>query len=103
MLLPVIPEEFAVLKKQVFNVNAAKDLTTHEPFSERFSRFSTWYKLKRSVGWILRLKELLLKRSTCKAPLTVDEIESAENVIIQSVHTKKLITYKGIKLLIKTY
>ena len=37
--LPVIPEEFAVLKKQVFNANAAKDLKTHEPFSERFSRY----------------------------------------------------------------
>ena len=83
--LPVIPDEFAVLKKQVFNVNAAKDLKTHESFSERFSRFLTWYKLKRSISWILRLKELLLKRSTSKAPLTVDEIESAENVIIQSV------------------
>ena len=47
--LPVIPDEFAVLKKQVFNVNAAKDLKTHEPFLERFSRFSTWYKLKRSM------------------------------------------------------
>ena len=31
------------------------------------------------------LKELLLKRSTCKASLTLDEIESAETVIIQSV------------------
>ena len=46
--LPVIAEEFAVVKKQVFNVNAAKDLKTHEPFSELFSRFSTSYKFKQS-------------------------------------------------------
>ena len=54
-------------------------------FQNGFLVISTGYKLKRSVAWILRLKERLLKRSTCKAPLTVDEIESAENVIIQSV------------------
>ena len=83
-VLPVIPEEFEVLKRDI-SVNATKTLKVPESITERFSRFSSWYKLKRAVAWILKLKEILRKRVTSKTPLTTDEIESAEIVIIQCV------------------
>ena len=50
---------------------------------QRFSRFSSWFKPKKSVAWLLRLYDTLRFRSVHKGALTVEELAKAENVIIK--------------------
>ena len=51
----------------------------------RFSRFSTWYKLKRSVAWILRISDKLQRKKITFKPISVDELDRAEKAIIQCI------------------
>ena len=48
----------------------------------KFSRFSTWYELRRSVAWLLRVSKLLRREITSQAIL-VDELDRAEMKIIK--------------------
>ena len=76
--------------------------TTAIQIDEMFQRFSNWYKLKKFVGWILRLKNGVRdavarqKEGTCSLPRTnqkikpldVEELQSAERAIIKAVQTR---------------
>ncbi|XP_074649414.1 uncharacterized protein LOC141904651 [Tubulanus polymorphus] len=59
-----------------------------------FSQFSSWYKLKKCVAWILRLKSRLLSRvrkidSVVKSNrITVSELRRAENAILGYVQKR---------------
>ena len=46
---------------------------------ERFAQFSSFYRLKRIVARILRLKGRLLRRPVSTGPLTVDERCTKQN------------------------
>ena len=58
-----------------------------------FSRFSSWFKLKKAVAWLLRFKKWLLHRFRKKEEqdqlkfqkrITLDEMAEAEDVIVKS-------------------
>ena len=56
------------------------------------AHFSSWYRLKKAVAWLTRLRTLLLHRvrlgrtsGTTSGKLTVDELNNAEDVIIRAV------------------
>ncbi|XP_015748663.1 PREDICTED: uncharacterized protein LOC107328444 [Acropora digitifera] len=66
------------------------------PLIEYFRRTSSWYRLKKSVAWILRYRENLLTASqgkkpikstltAPKRPITVEEMKAAELEILKSV------------------
>ena len=77
--LPTLPEKYSVLQKQV-NVmsTSVKDLS----ITVRFNLFSSWYRLKLSIAWILRCKKYLQKVNTVNGPITVEELNVAEKEII---------------------
>ena len=80
--LPRLPVEFLMLKKSC----SAVSKTYSESLMEvKFSRFSTWYKLKKSVAWILRLKNKLLHKEIAFQSISVDELDRAEKEIIKCV------------------
>ena len=51
----------------------------------KFSRFSTWYELRRRVAWLLRVKDKLSRREITSQTISVDELDRAENEIIKCV------------------
>ena len=78
------------------DVNEGTDLLT------RLARFSDWYRMKRSIAWILRLKPNSSKKSLSPKvvanreghtaglrdnPLQVEELEKAEKVILKLVQS----------------
>ena len=81
---PDLPEEFKILKKTVV-ASKVVEITDSVSTSRRFARFSSFYRLKKAVAWLLRLRGRLLKKSVCNGPLTVDEIAHSEMVIIQTI------------------
>ena len=52
--------------------------------------YSSWFELKRSVAWWLRIRAILLskKRMACSSSLSVAEIRSAEVVILKHVQSQ---------------
>ena len=53
-----------------------------------FKHYSSWYRLKRAVAWLLRYKQYLSSDKKClKGILTVKEIEEAEKIILKTVQT----------------
>ena len=52
-----------------------------------FTRYSSWYHLKKAVVWILRAKDMLRQRITTHSgkPMSVEELERAETAIISYV------------------
>ena len=77
--LPRLPVEFLMLKKSC----SAVSKTNSESLME--AKFSTWYKLKKSVAWILRLKNKLLHKGIAFQSISVDELDRAEEEIIKCV------------------
>ena len=68
-----------------------KDMSKENIVDQLFKYYSSWYKLKRAVAWLLRIKQLLhsrvqLTRSktflNASDPLTVTEIKQAEIAIV---------------------
>jgi hypothetical protein len=62
-----------------------------EPIDLLFAHYSSWYRLKKAVAWILRLKTLLRRKVTkfpeemptsASAPLDIKELQEAEVAII---------------------
>jgi len=83
--LPDLPEEFLALhrgKQQVSSVQVKCLLN----LTERFSRFSSWRGLTRSIAWILRLKRILVSKQVLRGPLTVEELEVAKVAVCTLVH-----------------
>jgi len=80
--MPQLPVEFSVLKK---SCNAVSKMSPDLSMEVKFSRFSTWYELKRSVAWILRVRDKLLRKDLTLTPISVDELERAERAILECV------------------
>ena len=49
------------------------------------SHFSSWYKLKRALSWILRVRNALLHRTSCKGLISVDELKESKRIILRHV------------------
>ena len=79
--LPHLPVEFLILKK---SFSAVSKTNTESLMEVKFSRFSTWYKLKKSVAWILRKNKLLHKEIAFQS-ISVDELDQAEKEIMMCV------------------
>ena len=80
--LPDLPAEFEIVKQTVAGTEVA---VSDGDMEERFARFSSFYRLKRTVARILRLKGRLLCRPVPIGPLTVDEMHQAEMTVIAAV------------------
>ena len=80
--LPDLPAEFEIVKRTVAGTGVA---VSDGDMEERFARFSSFYRLKRIVARILRLKGRLLRRPVSTGPLTVDEMHQAEMTVIAAV------------------
>ena len=80
--LPDLPAEFEIVKQTVAGTEVA---VSDGDMEESFARFSSFYRLKRTVAWILRLKGRLLRRPVPTGPLTVDEMHQAEMTVIAAV------------------
>ena len=80
--LPDLPAEFEIVKQTVAGTEVA---VSDGDMEERFARFSSFYRLKRTVARILRLKGRLLRRPVPTGPLTVDEMHQAEMTVIAAV------------------
>ena len=52
--------------------------------ADQLLRYSSWYRLKRSLAWFLKFKDYLLKMDV-KNSLTVSDLERAECAIIHCV------------------
>ena len=80
--LPDLPTEFEIVKQTVAGTEVA---VSDGDIKERFARFSSFYRLKRTMARILRLKVRLLRRPVPTGPLTVDEMHQAEMTVIAAV------------------
>ncbi|XP_006817491.1 uncharacterized protein LOC102809945 [Saccoglossus kowalevskii] len=74
------------VKKHVI-ANAVSTNDSEKLINELFKRYSSWYKLKRAVSWILKIKKALLKRcrneqDNFSAGITVQDLQEAEHAII---------------------
>ena len=49
------------------------------------SHFSSWYKLKKALSWILGVRNVLLHRVSCKGLISVDELKESERIILRHV------------------
>ena len=81
-LLPNLSSEFLTLKKLC---NVLSKTKTDFFMESKFSRFSTWYELRKSVAWLLCVKDKLLRREITSQAISVDELDCAENKIIKCV------------------
>ena len=80
--LPDLPAEFEIVKR---TVGGTEVVVKDGDIEERFAQFSSFYRLKRIVARILRLKARLLRRPVATGPLTVDEMHQAEMTVIAVV------------------
>ena len=80
--LPDLPAEFEIVKRTVGGTEVA---VSQSDMEERFAQFSSFYRLKRIVARILRLKARLLRRPVATGPLTIDEMHHAEMTVIAAV------------------
>ena len=70
---------------KVVSVATCVSSVSDDPLQRFFENFSDWNRLKRSVGWMLRLKDLLRKEKVIKGDLTFDEIKRAEIAVFKFV------------------
>ncbi|XP_046560324.1 uncharacterized protein LOC124269353 [Haliotis rubra] len=92
---PTIPEAFELPERDLElkrpKVYFVQGDVKHGCTNRLLERYSSWYKLKRAVAWILRLKQCLLIRyrnmksdqRVSKNPLTVEEIRTAEYEVVK--------------------
>ncbi|XP_072050041.1 uncharacterized protein [Amphiura filiformis] len=71
--------------------HAVTAVEENDPLHQVIEYYSDWTKLKRAIAWLLRLKKMLLQKakgeqiqSRCRY-LTLDEVQHAEEVIMQKV------------------
>eukprot|EP00057_Strongylocentrotus_purpuratus_P026706 XP_011681180.1 PREDICTED: uncharacterized protein LOC100893948 [Strongylocentrotus purpuratus] len=77
-------------KKCHVNITKSTDVNTTDSIKKLMERHSTWNRLKRGVGWILRYKQYLRSKKSQrfssddgKSDLTAHELNAAETAIIQ--------------------
>ncbi|XP_038050892.1 uncharacterized protein LOC119724042 [Patiria miniata] len=71
---------------QIFAVDSEENKGT----DKLLQHYSSWHRLKKAVAWILRVREYLQNKngrvpSDMKKPLTVDDLDKAEQAIIRHV------------------
>jgi transposase InsO family protein len=60
--------------------------SSENPLDRLISHFSSWYKLKRAVSWLIRAKDVLLKRKvSADKSITAKEMKIAEDLIVKHV------------------
>lgn len=76
------------------------NVTTDSTVDDLLSKYSSWYKLKKAVAWILRAKAILMRKAKLKKdivcdksiqtiePLTLCELQKAEEAVILYVQRK---------------
>ena len=91
----VVPPDDPEVKKE--SVAYANETTEDDAVNQMFEKFSSWTRLRRVIAWILRYKDNLLnqakkrkfkeetKYSSDIEPLTVHEVQRAENMILKNV------------------
>ena len=82
-----LPAEFEIVKRTVAGTEVA---VSDRDMEERFARFSSFYRLKRIVARILRLKGRLLRRPVTTGPLTVDEMHQEEMTVVAAVQREAI-------------
>ena len=80
-VLPDLPAEFDLNQKTVA-ATQVEEKGRFYSMDERFSRFSSFFRLKKAAALILRLRDKLLKRPVLKGSPTVDELERVENALL---------------------
>ena len=82
---PELTDDDVEVKRKVGMSCHAINVQEH-PLELLSNHYSDWNKLKRSVGWLLRLKNILLKRPCdCTKLLSVQEVAEAELVLVKHV------------------
>ncbi|XP_006814823.1 uncharacterized protein LOC102805533 [Saccoglossus kowalevskii] len=70
------------VKKHVI-VNAVSTNDSEKLINELFKRYSSWYKLKRAVSWILKIKKRCRnEQDNFSTGITVQDLQEAEHAII---------------------
>ena len=83
-ITPLNPDDHE-LKKQVI-VHTCEGNVLH-PIDVLCVYYSSWYKLKKLLAWILKIKCKPLHHSTSIYFLTVEEMRNAEHVVLRYVQT----------------
>ena len=82
-----IPEgDPEVSKKQFSAISNLQDAAEGHPIQQLINHFSDWYKLKKAVAWIMKVKSALLKKGEVSAEekkMCVEDIKQAEKEIIK--------------------
>ena len=80
---PEVRVDRAVVYAHVVN---AGDVKPDHPLDQMLDHYSDWYRLKRAVAWLIRVKDALHhKVKKIKTRLTVQEVKSAEVVLVKHV------------------
>ena len=65
--------------------------TPTDALSQLLQRYSTWNRLKKGVGWLMKFVQYIMKQSVEKE-LTVSDLQTAETVIIKFVQQRSIAT-----------
>ena len=92
---PVVPQRSPDLllddqevKKEAKVCIAVTD--SEDRLEQMFKRYSSWFRLKKAVAWLIRFGEWLRKgKPKLNSDLTVDEIQNAEKSIIRHVQRRR--------------
>ncbi|XP_078363512.1 uncharacterized protein LOC144647605 [Oculina patagonica] len=104
--LPSISDKDPEVKRQV-QVNHVTQVKVPHPLDLMIQRYSSWYKLKRGVAWLLRFGEFLRKKRCLQeslddplpcGSLSIQELRSAEDQIIKYVQRSSFLpVIKGLQ------
>ena len=73
------------LKRDESRISTILHMSTLDCITTLISRYSSLYKLKIAIAWILRLKKIIFKKEPNTGPLSVAELQEAEKEIIKYV------------------
>ena len=65
--------------------SALATATVVHPIDQLLAHYSSYYKVKKAVGWLRRFLDFLQSKSVNTNPLTVSELSQAEHVILRHV------------------
>ena len=98
-----IPVEDPEVKKVVSHMIDVREETSH-PIDQIIQYFSSWYKVKRIVSWLLKIRSRLRekiagKQKTTSNEITLEDLNRAETVIMKhvqsQVYQKEIRSLKG--------
>ena len=85
-----VPDDDPEVKKNVISavteVNRAESCQFEHPIEKMMKHYSSFYKLKKAISWLIRIKSHLQKKSTgLKGAVSVLEQKAAEKMVIKFV------------------